>query len=107
MPASPMSSSRIGANAVRLKISVRFFSALSGYMGSAYVDQFNKFGRTFQIYAQADAPFRLRLEDVMNMTVRNQDGNNIPLGTLIKITPVAGPSLISLYNLYPTASLVA
>jgi hydrophobic/amphiphilic exporter-1 (mainly G- bacteria), HAE1 family len=83
------------------------FSALSGYLGAAYVDQFNKFGRTFQIYVQADSQFRLRLEDVRNLTVRNKDGNSIPLGTLITITPTVGPSLISLYNLYPSATLVA
>src|SRR5262249_21666090 len=51
--------------------------------------------------------FRLRLEDIQHLNVRNRDGNNIPLGTLIKITPTVGSSLISLYNLYPSASLVA
>jgi hydrophobic/amphiphilic exporter-1 (mainly G- bacteria), HAE1 family len=83
------------------------FTTLSAYLGSAYVDQFNKFGRTFQIYVQADSQFRLRLEDIQNLTVRNKDGNNIPLGTLVTITPTIGASLISLYNLYPSASLVA
>jgi hydrophobic/amphiphilic exporter-1 (mainly G- bacteria), HAE1 family len=83
------------------------FSALSGYLGSAYVDQFTKFGRTFQIYIQADSQFRLRLEDIQNLTVRNKSGNMIPLGTLIDIKPVTGASLISLYNLYPSGTLVA
>jgi HAE1 family hydrophobic/amphiphilic exporter-1 len=83
------------------------FSALSGYLGSAYVDQFNKFGRTFQIYVQADSQFRLRLQDIDNLTVRNKDGNMIPLGTLINVTPAVGPALISLYNLYPSATLIA
>jgi HAE1 family hydrophobic/amphiphilic exporter-1 len=83
------------------------FSALTGYLGSAYVDQFNKFGRTFQIYIQADATFRLRLQDIENLTVRNKNGDMIPLGTLINITPAVGASLISLYNLYPSATLVA
>ena len=83
------------------------FSALSGYLGSAYVDQFTKFGRTFQIYIQANSQFRLRLEDVQNLTVRNKSGNMIPLGTLIDIRPVTGASLISLYNLYPSGTLVA
>ena len=69
------------------------FSALAGYLGSSYVDQFNKFGRTFQIYVQADSQFRLRLEDIENLTVRNKAGNMIPLGTLINITPTVGPSL--------------
>jgi HAE1 family hydrophobic/amphiphilic exporter-1 len=83
------------------------FSALSGYLGSAYVDQFNKFGRVFQIYVQADAQFRLRPENLRNLMVRNRDGNMVPLGTLVTITPTVGPSLISLYNLYPAATVVA
>jgi HAE1 family hydrophobic/amphiphilic exporter-1 len=83
------------------------FSVLSGYVGSSYVDQFNKFGRTFQIYLQADAQFRLRPQDVANLTVRSQDGHIIPLGTLVTITPTVGPSLISLYNLYPSATVIA
>jgi hydrophobic/amphiphilic exporter-1 (mainly G- bacteria), HAE1 family len=83
------------------------FSALSGYVGSSYVDQFNKFGRTFQIYLQADSQFRLRREDIDNLTVRSQDGHIVPLGTLVTITPTVGPSLISLYNLYPSATVIA
>jgi HAE1 family hydrophobic/amphiphilic exporter-1 len=82
------------------------FSALSGYIGSAYVDQFTRFGRTFQIYAQADSEHRLRLEDLDHLTVRNKDGNMIPISTLLKITPTSGSSLISLYNLYPSATMV-
>ena len=82
------------------------FNALSGYLGSSYVNQFTKFGRTFQVFVQANAAFRLNLADVRSLTVRNNAGSMIPLGTLIKITPVAGPSLISLYNLYPSASIV-
>jgi HAE1 family hydrophobic/amphiphilic exporter-1 len=55
---------------------------------------------------QADAAFRLRPEDVANLSVRNAAGAMIPLGTLVKVTPVTGPSLISLYNLHPSATLV-
>ena len=82
------------------------FSTLASYLGSSYVNQFTKFGRTFQIYAQADAPFRLSLRDIEDLTVRNQQGDMIPLGTLAKITPSVGPSLISLYNLYPSATVI-
>src|SRR6202162_3041784 len=82
------------------------FSTLASYLGSSYVNQFNKFGRTFQIYAQADSPFRLSLRDVENLTVRNQQGDMVPLGTLATITPSVGPSLISLYNLYPSATII-
>jgi hydrophobic/amphiphilic exporter-1 (mainly G- bacteria), HAE1 family len=82
------------------------FAALAGYLGSSYVDQFNKFGRTFQIYVQADSQYRLRPEDITNLTVRNSAGAIIPLGTLMTVTPTVGPSLISLYNLYPSASVI-
>jgi HAE1 family hydrophobic/amphiphilic exporter-1 len=82
------------------------FSALSGYMGSSYVNQFNKFGRVFQVYTQAEPDTRLTLRDIQNMTVRNQNGDMIPIGTVAKITSSVGPSLISLYNLYPTATIV-
>jgi HAE1 family hydrophobic/amphiphilic exporter-1 len=82
------------------------FSALSSYIGSSYVTQFNKFGRVFQIYVQADAAFRLRLADIENYTVRNQQGAMIPLGTVIKVSPAVGPSLISLYNLYPSSTII-
>ena len=82
------------------------FSALAGYFGSSYVDQFNKFGRVFQIYVQGDAQFRLRPEDLQNLSVRNKDGNMIPLGTLVKLTPTVGPALISLFNLYPSATII-
>jgi hydrophobic/amphiphilic exporter-1 (mainly G- bacteria), HAE1 family len=82
------------------------FATLAGYLGSSYVDQFNKFGRVFQIYVQADAQDRLRLQDINNLTVRNKDGDMIPLGTLVKIAPTVGPSLISLFNLYPSATII-
>jgi HAE1 family hydrophobic/amphiphilic exporter-1 len=82
------------------------FSTLASYLGSSYVDQFNKFGRVFQIYVQGDAPFRMSPDDILRLKVRNQNGDMIPLGTVLTITPTVGPSLISLYNLYPAASIV-
>ncbi|MBB5050891.1 HAE1 family hydrophobic/amphiphilic exporter-1 [Afipia massiliensis] len=82
------------------------FSTLASYLGASYVNQFNKFGRTFQVYAQADSQFRLTTKDIENLTVRNQQGAMIPLGTIATITPTVGPSLISLYNLYPSATII-
>ena len=82
------------------------FAALGGYLGSSYVDQFNKFGRVFQIYVQGDSQYRLRLDDINNLTVRNKDGDMIPLGTLVTITPTVGASLISLYNLRPSSTII-
>jgi HAE1 family hydrophobic/amphiphilic exporter-1 len=82
------------------------FQTLASYLGSSYVDQFNKFGRVFQIYVQGDTQFRMSPNDILNLKVRNQNGDMIPLGTVLTITPSIGPSLISLYNLYPSATVV-
>ncbi len=82
------------------------FQTLSSYLGASFVNQFNKFGRTFQVYTQADAQYRLTLRDIENMMVRNSTGDMIPLGTVAKITPAVGPSLISLYNLYPSSTVI-
>src|SRR6201991_1951934 len=76
----------------------QIFATLSTYLGSSYVNQFNKFGRVFQVYTQADAKFRLTPRDIANMMVRNQNGDMVPIGTVANITPSVGPSLISLYN---------
>jgi HAE1 family hydrophobic/amphiphilic exporter-1 len=84
----------------------QIFSTLSSYLGSSYINQFNKFGRVFQVYTQADSQFRLTQRDIANMMVRNQNGDMVPIGTVAKITPSVGPSLISLYNLYPSATIV-
>ncbi|WP_342708971.1 multidrug efflux RND transporter permease subunit [Bradyrhizobium sp. B124] len=84
----------------------QIFSTLSSYLGASYVNQFTKFGRTFQVYTQADAQYRLTLRDIENMMVRNSNGDMVPLGTVAKITPSVGPSLISLYNLYPSATII-
>ena len=96
---------RIKANALGVSLD-QVFATLSGYVGSSYVDQFTKFGRAFQIYVQADSLFRLRPEDINSLTVRNREGGMIPLGTVVKITPTVGPSLIGLYNLYPSATII-
>ncbi|MDH4982653.1 efflux RND transporter permease subunit [Hyphomicrobium sp. D-2] len=79
---------------------------LSTYIGSSYIGQFNKFGRVFQIYVQADAAARIDPESLQYLQVRNNEGNMVPLGTMAKITTIAGPSVISLYNLYPAATVV-
>ncbi|HZR76928.1 multidrug efflux RND transporter permease subunit [Bradyrhizobium sp.] len=84
----------------------QIFSTLSSYMGASYVNQFNKFGRTFQVYTQADSRSRLTARDIENMMVRNSQGDMIPIGTVTKVTPAVGPSLISLYNLYPSSTVI-
>src|SRR5439155_15167710 len=91
---------RVKTEALQVSLD-QVFAALAGYLGSTYVNQFNQFGRVFQVYVQAASQSRVRLEDIENMFVRNRDGQMVPLGTLVKITPTVGPSLISLYNLRP------
>jgi HAE1 family hydrophobic/amphiphilic exporter-1 len=82
------------------------FSTISAYIGSTFVNQFNQFGLTFQVYAQADSQFRLKVSQLNNLYVRSRDGTMIPVGTLIAIQPTVGASLISLYNLYPSATII-
>ena len=96
---------RVKAQALQVSVD-QVFSTLAGYLGSSYVNQFTKFGRTFQVFVQADARFRLRPQDIEHLAVRNAGGKMIPLGTLVKVTPVRGPSIISLYNLRPSATVV-
>ncbi|UIY41469.1 efflux RND transporter permease subunit [Methylobacterium radiotolerans] len=96
---------RVKAEALGVTVG-QVFSTLSSYVGSSYVTQFNKFGRTFQVYVQAAPDYRLRPEDVENLKVRAGNGVMVPLGTVVEIRTVQGPSLISLYNLYPTATIV-
>ena len=95
------------AKAETLQVSIDdVFATLGAYLGSSFVDQFNKFGRVFQVYVQADSQFRLRPEDVELLPVRNKQGAMIPLGTMVRITPIVGPSLLSLYNLYPSSTVM-
>ncbi len=82
------------------------FNVLGAYVGSSFVNQFNKFGRTYQVYVQADSKYRPHPEDIEKLYVRSQNGNMVPLGTLVRLREMVGPSLISLYNLYPTATIV-
>ncbi|HEV7440191.1 MAG TPA: efflux RND transporter permease subunit [Methylobacterium sp.] len=96
---------RVKAEALGVTVG-QVFATLSGYVGSAYVTQFNKFGRTFQVYVQAAPDFRLRPEDIETLYVKAGNGTMVPLGTLVDVKTVQGPSLISLYNLYPTATIV-
>jgi len=81
------------------------FNTLQAYLGSAYVNDFNQFGRTWQVKVQADAEFRLKPEDIRQLEVRNKKGDMLPLGTLINVEEMLGPQTILRYNLYPAASI--
>ncbi len=81
------------------------FSTLQAYLGSTYVNDFNKFGRTWQVKIQADSRFRLKPSDIRRLEVRSDTGKMIPLGTLINVDETLGPQTILRYNLYPAASI--
>jgi hydrophobic/amphiphilic exporter-1 (mainly G- bacteria), HAE1 family len=82
------------------------FSALSTYLGSDYAAQFNTFGHVFQVYTQALPGYRATADDVRNLKVKAGNGTVTPIGTVVDIKETQGPSLISLYNLYPSATVV-
>ncbi|MGO2128094.1 MAG: efflux RND transporter permease subunit [Pseudoalteromonas prydzensis] len=81
------------------------FNALQVYLGSMYVNDFNLFGRTYQVNAQADADYRLDPEQILNLKVRNSRGNMVPLGSVLTATPSTGPDRVMHYNGYPSAEL--
>ncbi|MDY0039167.1 MAG: efflux RND transporter permease subunit, partial [Desulforhabdus sp.] len=81
------------------------FTTLQAYLGSSFVNLFNKFNQVFQVYIQADSRYRLEPRDIKNLYVRNQDGGMVPLGTLLDVERIQGPELITRYNLYPAASI--
>ncbi|HEY4166603.1 MAG TPA: efflux RND transporter permease subunit [Reyranella sp.] len=115
--ANPFSTFRAGAphielevdraKAESLNVSVGdVFSTLSSYVGSTYVNRFNKFGQSLQVYVQADSQYRARPEDLLLLNVRSSDNKMVPIGALATLKPARGAALISLYNLYPSASVL-
>jgi len=81
------------------------FEAMQINLGSLYVNDFNRFGRTFQVIAQADAQFRSRPEDITRLKTRNAQGQTVPLGALVKVTETYGPDRAMRYNGYPAAEI--
>ena len=81
------------------------FNTLQVYLGGVYVNDFNLFGRTFRVQAQADAPYRLDPQDVLNLRVRNSSGATVPLGSFTTVRDISGPNRMPRYNLYPAAEL--
>jgi len=79
--------------------------ALQTYLGSLYVNDFNRFGRTYQVTAQADANFRSRAEHILKLKTRNAAGEMVPLGTLVNVTETTGPDKVVRYNMYPAADI--
>ncbi|MGZ5579806.1 MAG: efflux RND transporter permease subunit [Methylobacter sp.] len=81
------------------------FDTLQIYLGSLYVNDFNSFGRTYQVVAQADSSFRMNPEDIAELKTRNQQGGMVPLGSLMSIKNIIGPDKVTHYNMYPAAEI--
>ncbi len=81
------------------------FSTLQIYLGSQYVNDFNKFGRTYQVIAQADAPYRANAENITALKVRNARGEMVPLGSVLNVKQSYGPDQVYHYNGYPAADI--
>ncbi len=81
------------------------FEAMRIYMGSAYVNDFNMFGRTFRVTAQAEGAFRLDAENVGRIRVRNADNQMVPLSSLVTFREISGPDRVPRYNLFPTVEI--
>ncbi|WP_133491697.1 efflux RND transporter permease subunit [Alcanivorax sp. 24] len=81
------------------------FDTLQTYLGSTYVNDFNRFGRTWQVIAQADAPFRDSVEDIANLRTRNERGEMVPIGSMVNIRQTFGPDPVLRFNGYPAADL--
>ncbi len=81
------------------------FETLRAYLGSSFVNLFNKFDQVYQVYIQANEQYRLKPEDIKNLHTRNAQGEMVPLGSLLEVKHIQGPELITRYNLYPAATI--
>jgi multidrug efflux pump len=82
------------------------FDTLQTYLGSAYVNDFNMFGRTWQVIAQADGQFRDNVEDIANLRTRNERGEMVPIGSMVTVKQTYGPDPVLRFNGYPAADLL-
>jgi HAE1 family hydrophobic/amphiphilic exporter-1 len=82
------------------------FQTLQAYLGSTFVNLFNKFNQVFQVYVQADAPYRLHPDDLANLYVRNTIGQMVPLSSIMQTKHTLGSELVTRYNLYPAAPII-
>ncbi|HEY1375393.1 MAG TPA: multidrug efflux RND transporter permease subunit [Gemmataceae bacterium] len=81
------------------------FGTLQATLGSTFVNEFNKFGRSWQVRVQAQGRFRNRADDIRRLQVRNAAGQMVPLGSVARVEETLGPQIINRYNLYPTAAI--
>ena len=81
------------------------FVTLQTYLGSSYVNDFTRFGRNWQVIAQADTDFRQKIADIGQLKVRNSQGKMVPVSALLNVVDTSGPSIVNHYNLYPSAEI--
>lgn len=81
------------------------FDTMQIYLGSLYVNDFNRFGRVYQVRAQADAPFRDRADDILQLKTRNAYGDMVPLSSVVRVSPTYGPEMVVRYNGYNSADI--
>jgi multidrug efflux pump subunit AcrB len=81
------------------------FNTLQVFLGSLYVNDFNLFGRTWQVNVQAEANFRKQIEDIKQLKIRNDRGAMVPLGTLASVRAISGPVMVVRYNMYLSAAI--
>lgn len=81
------------------------FETMQIYLGSLYVNDFNRFGRVYQVRAQADAPYRSQPEDILQLKTRSGSGQMVPLSSVAKVTPSFGPEMVVRYNGYTAADI--
>ncbi|WP_297493650.1 efflux RND transporter permease subunit [Acidocella sp.] len=83
----------------------QIFDTMQVYLGSAYINDFNYLGRTYQVTAQADGQFRDNIQDISRLETRNDQGQMVPIGSVATFSTVTAPYRVPLYNLFPTAEL--
>jgi multidrug efflux pump len=81
------------------------FNTMQIYLGSLYVNDFNRFGRVYQVRVQADAPFRAHADDILQLKTRNAAGEMVPLSSLVNVSPTYGPEMVVRYNGYTAADI--
>jgi len=81
------------------------FDTMQVYLGSLYVNDFNRFGRTYQVNVQAESPYRLHPEDIVHLRTRNSAGEMIPLGSIVSVRSIYGPDRVMHYNGFPAAEI--
>ncbi|AGF79081.1 hydrophobe/amphiphile efflux-1 (HAE1) family transporter [Desulfocapsa sulfexigens DSM 10523] len=95
---------RTKAKTLNIQLS-EIFGSMQAFLGASYVNDFNKFNRTFQVNIQAQDDARSNVEDIAKLQVRSSDDKMIPLGTLLSVEEIFGPAIITRYNMYPTATI--